>query len=105
MTLERRPSGRRQADADLDARHAAQLRALNLDRVLRFAMSRAAAFTRTEAIEATGLSAPTVGTLCSHLIRSGVLSDLGAGPRAADAVRRSWNSTRGTRTSAASTSA
>jgi len=80
MTLERRPSGRRQADADLDARHAAQLRALNLDRVLRFAMSRAAAFTRTEVIEATGLSAPTVGTLCSHLIRSGILSDLGAGP-------------------------
>ena len=37
-------------------------------------------FTRTEVIEATGLSAPTVGSLVSHLIRSGLLKDLGAGP-------------------------
>lgn len=79
MTLERRPAAK-QADANLDARHAAHLRALNLDRVLSFAMSRTDAFTRTEVIEATGLSAPTVGTLCSQLIRSGIVGDLGAGP-------------------------
>ena len=49
MTLER-PSSKRQTDADLDARHAAHLRALNLDRVLRFAMNRASPFTRTEVV-------------------------------------------------------
>src|SRR5207253_4265876 len=37
-------------------------------------------FTRAEVIEATGLSAPTVGTLCAQLIRSGVVTDLGTGP-------------------------
>ena len=70
----------RGAKADLGARHAAHLRALNLDRVLAFAIDRPGPFTRTEVIDATGLSAPTVGTLCAHLIRSGVVTDLGTGP-------------------------
>src|SRR5438552_4135019 len=68
------------AAEDLGARHAAHLRALNLDRVLAFAIDREAPFTRAEVIKATGLSAPTVGTLCSQLIRSGVATDLGTGP-------------------------
>ena len=71
---------RRQADADAGARHAAHLRPLNLDRVLTFAIERLGTFTRAEVIEATGLSAPTVGKLCDHLIRRGVVTDLGAGP-------------------------
>ena len=56
------------------------LRRLNLDRVLVVAMERPDSFTRAELIEATGLSAPTVGSLVSHLIRSGVVKELGAGP-------------------------
>jgi len=56
------------------------LRRLNLDRVLVVAMNRPDSFTRAELIEATGLSAPTVGSLVSHLIRSGVVRELGAGP-------------------------
>jgi len=56
------------------------LRGLNLESVLAIAMDRDGPFTRTEVIEATGLSAPTVGSLVSHLIRSGLLKDLGAGP-------------------------
>jgi len=80
MTVERRHDVRDHADAAAGARHAGHLRALNLDRVLGFAMERATRFTRAEVIEATGLSAPTVGTLCSHLIRSGIVTDLGAGP-------------------------
>jgi glucokinase len=62
------------------ARDAAHLRRLNLDRVLAAAMAREGPFTRAELIEATGLSAPTVGSLASHLIRSGLLTDLGTGP-------------------------
>jgi predicted NBD/HSP70 family sugar kinase len=71
---------RRRADADVGARHAAHLRPLNLDRVLSFAFDRPGPFTRAEVITATGLSAPTVGTLCAHLIRRGVVIDLGTGP-------------------------
>lgn len=59
---------------------AAHLRRLNLDRVFSAAMDRPGAFTRAELIEATGLSAPTVGSLASSLIRAGLLIDLGAGP-------------------------
>lgn len=59
---------------------AAHLRRLNLDRVLSAAMARPGAFTRAELIEVTGLSAPTVGSLASFLIRAGLLVDLGAGP-------------------------
>src|SRR5437867_8644268 len=91
MTIERHPS-KRQAGADLSrrsgagakadvgARHAAHLRELNLDRVLAFAIEQPGPFTRAEVIQATGLSAPTVGTLCAQLIRSGVVTDLGTGP-------------------------
>src|SRR5688572_16200390 len=43
-------------------------------------MDHPATFTRAELIEATGLSAPTVGSLVGDLIRSGVVRDLGAGP-------------------------
>src|SRR5438132_1413906 len=68
------------AKADVGARHAAHLRALNLERVLAFAGDQPGSFTRAEVIQATGLSAPTVGTLCAQLIRSGVVTDLGTGP-------------------------
>lgn len=61
-------------------RHAAHLRGLNLDRVLAVVMDRQAPFTRAELIDATGLSAPTVGSLAGALIRSGVVRDLGTGP-------------------------
>jgi glucokinase len=63
-----------------DAREAAHLRSLNLERVLTAAIEHEGAFTRAELITETGLSAPTVGSLASHLIRSGLLTDLGAGP-------------------------
>ena len=65
---------------DGGARHARHLRGLNLERVLNVAMDRPGSFTRAELIEATGLSAPTVGSLASDLIRSGVVRDVGAGP-------------------------
>src|SRR5512132_4540884 len=68
------------AGHDGGARHATHLRGLNLERVLNVAMDRPDSFTRAELIEATGLSAPTVGSLVSHLIRSGVVRELGAGP-------------------------
>jgi glucokinase len=67
-------------DVDVDARHAGHLRPLNLDRVLAFAIDRPGPFTRAEVIAATRLSAPTVGTLCAHLIERGVVTDLGTGP-------------------------
>ncbi len=60
--------------------HAGHLRRLNLERVQSFVMDHAAPFTRAELIEATGLSAPTVGSLVSHLIRKGLVRDLGPGP-------------------------
>ena len=37
-------------------------------------------FTRAELLEATGLSAPTIGSLTAHLIEMGLLIDLGTGP-------------------------
>ena len=61
-------------------RHAAHLRGLNLDRVLAVAIDRPDTFTRAEVSDATGLSAPTVGSLASELIESGILTDLGTGP-------------------------
>jgi predicted NBD/HSP70 family sugar kinase len=64
----------------VDARNAGHLRRLNADRVLAVAMERTEPFTRTELMEATSLSAPTIGTLTSALIRRGLLRDLGAGP-------------------------
>ena len=62
------------------ARDPAHLRRLNLERVLAAAMAHDGAFTRAELIDVTGLSAPTVGSLASSLIRAGLLTDLGAGP-------------------------
>ncbi len=62
------------------ARNAAHVRRLNLERVLAAAMARDGDFTRAELIAATGLSAPTVGSLATSLIRAGLLTDLGAGP-------------------------
>jgi glucokinase len=62
------------------ARDAAHVRRLNLDRVLAAAIAHEGEFTRAELIKSTGLSAPTVGSLSSTLIRLGILSDLGAGP-------------------------
>jgi predicted NBD/HSP70 family sugar kinase len=73
-------AGKAPRSVDGGARHARHLRGLNLERVLNVAMDRAGSFTRAELIEATGLSAPTVGSLASDLIRSGVVKDLGAGP-------------------------
>ena len=66
--------------AEVSASHAGHLRALNIDRVLRIAVDSPGAFTRAELIHATGLSAPTVGSLTSHLIGEGVLRDLGTAP-------------------------
>jgi predicted NBD/HSP70 family sugar kinase len=60
--------------------HAGHLRRLNLERVQAFAMEHPNPFTRAELIQATGLSAPTVGSLVSHLIRRGLVRDLGPGP-------------------------
>lgn len=59
---------------------AGHLRRLNLERVLGVVMDQPGPFTRAELIEATGLSAPTVGSLVSDLIRSGIVRDLGAAP-------------------------
>ena len=53
---------------------------MNLERVFAFVMDRAGPFTRAEIINATGLSAPTVGSLSSDLIRTGLVLDLGTGP-------------------------
>jgi glucokinase len=62
------------------AKDAAHVRRLNLERVLAAAIDRDSEFTRAELIKTTGLSAPTVGSLSSALIRLGLLNDLGAGP-------------------------
>jgi glucokinase len=62
------------------ARDAAHVRRLNLDRVLAAAIAHEGEFTRAELIKTTGLSAPTVGSLSSTLIRLGLLTDLGVGP-------------------------
>lgn len=70
----------RGSTADASASHAAHVRALNIDRVLRIAVDRPGAFTRAELIHETGLSAPTVGSVTSHLIQQGVLRDLGTAP-------------------------
>lgn len=59
---------------------ALDLRGVNLERVLDIAMERTGPFTRTELIEATGLSAPTVGSLAAELIQSELLRDVGTGP-------------------------
>jgi glucokinase len=70
----------RKASGTTDARNARHLRRANLERVLAEAMSRPGPFTRAELIDATGLSAPTVGSLTRELIRRGLVRDLGTGP-------------------------
>src|SRR5207249_4490510 len=50
MTIEARHAAKRQADAEVGARHAAHLRALNLQRVLAFAVDQPGPFTRAEVI-------------------------------------------------------
>jgi predicted NBD/HSP70 family sugar kinase len=62
------------------ARDAAHLRRLNLERVLAVAMALEGPFSRAELIDATGLSAPTIGSLATSLITAGLLTDLGSGP-------------------------
>ena len=62
------------------AHHPGDLRGSNLDRVLSAALAHSGSFTRSELIAATGLSAPTVGSLSGNLIRRGLLHDLGTGP-------------------------
>lgn len=68
------------ASVETKTGNAAHLRRLNLERILAVAMERTSPFTRAELIEATGLSAPTIGTLATHLIQSGLVTDLGTGP-------------------------
>jgi len=63
-----------------DARHAAHLRRLNLERVLAEVMRRTEPFTRAEIVRATGLSVPTVGSLTGDLINRGIIRDAGTGP-------------------------
>src|SRR5258708_11471677 len=75
-----RPTPRPRASRDAGASNSGHLRQLNLARVLGIVMDQPNPFTRAELIQATGLSAPTVGSLASHLIRSGVVRDLGVGP-------------------------
>jgi len=75
----KRPTASR-ARVDVSGGNAADLRRLNLERLLAVVMDQPATFTRAELIEATGLSAPTVGSLVMDLIRSGVVKDLGTGP-------------------------
>lgn len=77
------PDGHRShrgGSAETSASHAAHLRGLNLGRILRIAVDSPGAFTRAELIQATGLSAPTVGSVTTDLIRKGVLKDLGTAP-------------------------
>jgi glucokinase len=62
------------------AHHTAALRASNLDRVFSAAIEHGGTFTRGELIDATGLSAPTIGSLVADLIREGLLTDLGSAP-------------------------
>lgn len=75
-----RRSARRRGPAEVGARHASHLRGLNLERVLTLSMDRPGLFTRLDLMRGAALSAPTVGSLVSELIRDGLLLDLGPGP-------------------------
>ena len=55
-------------------------RGYNLERLLSVAMSWPGPFTRTELIDATGLSGPTVGVLAAQLTARGLTRDLGMAP-------------------------
>lgn len=65
---------------DAEARHSRQLRRVNMDRVLAAAMGKPGPLTRAELMQATSLSAPTVGSLIHELLRLGLLRELGVGP-------------------------
>jgi glucokinase len=80
MAMQRPAAHRARRKAANSAPHPAELRGANLDRVLAAALEHEGAFTRAELIAATGLSAPTVGSLTSDLIRLNLLRDLGPGP-------------------------
>jgi len=80
MTAPKQPGAPSAPGGEMRGGHAGHLRRLNLERVQAFAMDHAGPFTRAELIQATGLSAPTVGSLVSHLIRRGLVKDLGPGP-------------------------
>jgi glucokinase len=79
MATHERPRGAAPRDA-AGGGNAGDLRRLNLGRVLAVAMERESPFTRAEIIAATGLSAPTVGSLVTDLLSYGMLKDLGTGP-------------------------
>jgi len=66
--------------AEIRGGHTGHLRRANLERIQAFVMDHPRPFTRAELIEATGFSAPTVGSLVAQLIRRGLVRDLGAGP-------------------------
>ena len=76
----RRPDRRARAASSGAGGDARSLRALNLDDVLRVVMQRRDAFTRANLVTATGLSAPTVGSLLAELVERGLVRDLGPGP-------------------------
>ena len=85
-----RPGPAPQADDDI--RYAAHLRGLNLERVLAVARDRPGPFTRAELIEATGLSAPTVGSLAVVADSERACSPISApGRHAAAGGRRRWS--------------
>jgi predicted NBD/HSP70 family sugar kinase len=65
---------------DSEARHSRQLRRVNMDRVLAASMGNPDPMTRAQITAATGLSAPTVGSLTSELLRLGLLCELERGP-------------------------
>jgi predicted NBD/HSP70 family sugar kinase len=75
------PGGRpTHAIAQIRGGHAGHLRRANLERVQAFVMEQRGPFTRAELIEATGLSAPTVGRLIRDLIDGGLVLGIGSGP-------------------------
>jgi predicted NBD/HSP70 family sugar kinase len=66
--------------SDTEARHPRQLRRVNMDRVLAAAMGHPGSLTCAAITAATGLSAPTVGSLSTELLELGLLTELGRGP-------------------------
>ncbi len=70
----------RQGAHDGEARHPRQLRRVNMDRLLAAAMESPGPLTRADLVHATALSAPTVGNLCTDLVRLGLLTELGQAP-------------------------
>jgi predicted NBD/HSP70 family sugar kinase len=70
----------RAASTDAHPHRVVSIRGLNLERLLVLAMEATGSFTRAELMEATGLTAPTVGSLTEDLIKGGLIIDLGTGP-------------------------